>query len=66
MPVARLSVDRGGLGYTHSRFGLGDPQRKHPDIETGKGCINFKPGDELPVEDLKAVVRHAITRPTFP
>ena len=35
----------------------------HPEIKTGKGCINFKDGDDLPVEDIKRVIRHAIESP---
>ena len=34
---------------------------KNPGIKTGKGCINFKDSDELPLEDLKAVIRSAMT-----
>jgi len=35
-------------------------KEKHPKIKTGKGCINFKPDDVLPIKDLKAVIKHAI------
>lgn len=38
-------------------------KEKHPGIKTGKGCINFRDTDEIPVEDLKEVVRHAFTHP---
>jgi uncharacterized protein YdhG (YjbR/CyaY superfamily) len=38
-------------------------KRKHPDIKTGKGCINFKDKDELPVGEIAAVVKHAIEHP---
>lgn len=44
-------------GYHH----IAAFKEKHPEIKTGKGCINFKPGDQLPHQDLKAVVKHAIT-----
>ena len=36
---------------------------KHPRINTGKGCIRFKDKDELPQEDLLAVIEHAIAHP---
>lgn len=41
-------------------------KEKHPKYKTGKGCINFKPGDQLPLQDLRAVVKHAITQPKGP
>ena len=49
--------------YTCGHHHIAEFKQKHPEIKTGKGCINFKPGNELPVEDLKAVVTHAITNP---
>ncbi len=33
---------------------------RHPGITTGKGCINFKDKDNLPIADIKQVVKHAI------
>ena len=30
---------------------------------TGKGCINFREKDEIPVADVKAVIRHALLIP---
>ncbi len=52
--------------YTCSAEHLAEFKSKHPDIKTGKGCINFKPGHEIPFEDVQAVVAHAIghTKPT--
>lgn len=35
----------------------------HPTIKTGKGCINFKDRDEIPMSDVEQVVRHAIEHP---
>ena len=35
----------------------------NPEIKTGKGCLNFRDRDELPLADIKRVVKHAITRP---
>lgn len=34
-----------------------------PEIKTGKGCINFKPTDSLPLAAIRGVVRHAIEHP---
>lgn len=46
-------------GYHHiSAF-----REKHPRIKTGKGCINLRDRDPLPMADLRAVVRHAIESP---
>lgn len=36
---------------------------QHPQIKTGKGCINFRDKDEVPLKDLEAVIRHAIEHP---
>ena len=36
---------------------------RHPGIKTGKGCINFRDRDDLPVADIEAVIRHAIEHP---
>ncbi len=33
---------------------------KHPNIKTGKGCINFKDSDSIPTDDLTQVIRHAM------
>jgi uncharacterized protein YdhG (YjbR/CyaY superfamily) len=35
----------------------------YPDIKTGKGCINFRDKDDIPLKDIEAVVRHAIEHP---
>lgn len=49
--------------YTCSAEHLAAFKSKHPGIKTGKGCINFKPGQEIPYEDVRAVVIHAIEHP---
>ena len=46
-------------GYHH----ISDFKARHPEIKTGKGCINLRDRDPLPLEDLRAVVRHAIENP---
>ena len=46
-------------GYHH----IAQFKERHPEIKTGKGCINFKPTEKFPVKEIKAVVRHAIKHP---
>ena len=41
-------------------------KKKHPGIRSGKGCLNFRDRDELPLDDLAAVIRHAIEHPKGP
>ena len=38
-------------------------KKNNPKIKTGKGCINFKDKDELPLKDLREVIRLAIEHP---
>lgn len=38
-------------------------KQQHPGIKTGKGCINFRDKDALPMDDIKQVIRHAIQHP---
>ena len=49
--------------YTCGESHLVEFKQKHPDIKTGKGCINLKPIDDLPLEDIEQVVGHAIEHP---
>ena len=35
----------------------------YPGIKTGKGCINFKDKDDLPIKAIKQVIRHAMQHP---
>jgi uncharacterized protein YdhG (YjbR/CyaY superfamily) len=46
-------------GYHHIK----EFKEKHPKIKSGKGCINLKIGDSIPVNDLKKVIKHAIEHP---
>ena len=46
-------------GYHH----IEDFKANHPSIKTGKGCINFKDGDDMPIQDIKNVIRHAFEHP---
>jgi uncharacterized protein YdhG (YjbR/CyaY superfamily) len=49
--------------YTNGPHHIDPFREKHPDIKTGKGSINFKLSDKIPVADLKKVIRHAIEHP---
>ena len=49
--------------YTCSAAHIAEFKRRHPEIRTGKGCINFSPRAALPVEDVEGVIRHAVERP---
>lgn len=49
--------------YTCGAHHLAEFKRRHPEIKTGKGCINFKPGVAMPVADVARVVEHAMLHP---
>ena len=49
--------------YTCGAQHLADFRAAHPEIPTGKGCINFQPDAALPVAAVKQVIRHAIEHP---
>ena len=49
--------------YTCGAVHIEEFKKKHPGIKTGKGCINFRQRDELPIRELKQVIRHAIRHP---
>ena len=49
--------------YTCGQHHIVEFKHRHPKIRTGKGCINFGPRDPLPLDDIRAVVRHAIMHP---
>mgnify|MGYP000648256408 CR=1 FL=1 len=38
-------------------------KQHHPDLKTGKGCINFRDQDDIPWADLRQVIQHAIEHP---
>ena len=46
-------------GYHH----IESFKTKYPKIKTGKGCINFRDTDEIPISDLWDIVRPAIVHP---
>lgn len=47
--------------YTCSSEHLASFKAAHPGIKTGKGCINFRDKDPIPLEDLKPVIHSAVT-----
>ena len=46
-------------GYHH----IAAFKQSNPTIKTGKGCINFRDSDDLPLADIECVIKHAITQP---
>jgi uncharacterized protein YdhG (YjbR/CyaY superfamily) len=49
--------------YTCGAHHIAGFKQKYPAIKTGKGCINFKTNDPIPVAELKKVIRHAVQNP---
>jgi len=49
--------------YTCSSEHLSDFKTKYPAIKTGKGCINFRECDNVPVTGVKKVIRKAMLNP---
>ncbi len=58
--VALASQKRYVSLYTCGAHHLARFKERHPEIKTGKGCINFKAGERLPLADVRQVVKHAI------
>jgi uncharacterized protein YdhG (YjbR/CyaY superfamily) len=50
--------------YTNSAGHIKAFKDKNPHIQTGKACLNLKPEDTVPEEDVKQVIRHAIDQPS--
>lgn len=48
--------------YTCSPEHINSFKEKNPKIKTGKGCINIMDRDKLVIEDLKDVVKSALSR----
>ena len=46
--------------YTCGPHHLATVRKKHPTGKGGKGCLNFREGDELPMRDLDGVFRSAL------
>ena len=49
--------------YTCGEHHIASFRDKYPTISTGKGCIRFRDKDNLPVNALKQVIRHAMQQP---
>ena len=47
--------------YTCGEHHLREFKSKHPGIKTGKGCINFKDSDTIPVDDIRSVINNAMS-----
>ncbi|MGQ0569356.1 MAG: DUF1801 domain-containing protein [Armatimonadota bacterium] len=52
--------------YTNGPHHIAEFKAKCPAIKTGKGSINFKVTDSVPVAALKKVIKHAIEHPKHP
>jgi uncharacterized protein YdhG (YjbR/CyaY superfamily) len=46
--------------YTCGAHHIAEFKEKYPGIRTGKGCINFRATDQIPVTAVKTVIKHAI------
>lgn len=46
--------------YTCSAQRIADFRLRHPEIRSGVGCLNFRDADDVPLADLKRVVRNAL------
>jgi len=46
--------------YTCSPANIAEFKEKHSSIKTGKGCINFRDKDEIPLTDLDSVIQNAM------
>lgn len=49
--------------YTCSALHLVTFKAAYPGYKTGKGCINFRANDEIPMAAIENVIRHAIEHP---
>jgi len=58
-----LGYWKGGVSmYTNNPRYIEDVKEKHPELNTGKASVQFKLGEELPLDDIRQVVRRAIER----
>ncbi len=46
--------------YSEDKAAIEKYKKVNPKSKTGKACINFKPGEAIPLDDLKAVILSAI------
>ena len=54
---------RGVSLYTNGPSHIADFKTRHPAIQTGKACLNFKITDDFSLPALKKVIRHAVQHP---
>lgn len=47
--------------YTCGYYHIESYKKKHPETKTGKGCLNFRDKDKIIFNDLKDVVKSALT-----
>ena len=47
--------------YTCAAQHLEQFKTQHPNIKTGKGCINFRDTNEIPLYDLEEVIHSAMS-----
>ncbi len=72
VPTYWAKSGRVGLGfwsqgvsfYPYGGSYLDEFRARHPSIQTGKGTINFKLTDRLPIAGLRQVIRRSIENPT--
>jgi uncharacterized protein YdhG (YjbR/CyaY superfamily) len=56
-----LGYWKGGVSvYTNGAHNIAEFRAEHPGFKTGKGSINFKVRDEVPVPALEKVFTHAM------
>ena len=56
-----LGYWKGGVSlYTNGPHNLAGFKAEQPRVKTGKGSINFKLGDPIPIEAVEKVIRHAM------
>ena len=48
--------------YTCSSEHIAKFRADHPDIKTGKGCINFRDRDAIPEAAVRQVIEHAMLK----
>lgn len=71
IPIYKARTGWVGLGYwkdgvsiyTNGPGHLAEFRAKHPKVKGGKGSLNFKNTEALPLEDLSLVIVHAIEHP---
>jgi uncharacterized protein YdhG (YjbR/CyaY superfamily) len=47
--------------YTGAISKVAEIKEKHPGIKTGKGCLNFKLKDIIPLQDVNELIEYVMT-----